>query len=170
MSLEWVAPIVTGVVSIAGLSATVWVASQGRKHAERLANEATKNTLELARQTRSQERIETAYRRLLEVATTTTYFVTEADIVWYRHAKPPDIDEVAYEVSILLAIYASQEMRDAYSAWQESVEKLRDLLDSLPPKKHWYEKKDIAVKFRKESETTVNLLHEVYAVTRKELT
>jgi hypothetical protein len=38
----------------------------------------------------------------------TTSFVTEADIVWSRDAKPPDIDEVAYEVSILLAVYASE--------------------------------------------------------------
>jgi cell division septum initiation protein DivIVA len=169
MSLEWVAPVATAVVGIAGLCATVWIAHQGRQHAERLAGQATDKAHDLAREARSQERIEIAYRRLLEVATTTTSFVTEADIVWVRDAKPPDIDEVAYEVAILLSVYASDRMREAYSSWQESIEKLRDLLEEVPPKKSWYEHKDVADKFKNESVIAENRLRAVNAVARKEL-
>jgi hypothetical protein len=169
MSWEWVASIATAAVGIAGLCSTVWVARQGRQHAEHLTAEATKKTLDLARETRSQERIEIAYRRILEVATETNSFVTETDVVWSRDAKPHDCDEVAYEIVILLAVYASNDMRESYDTWRASIERLRDLLEKVPQKKSWYECKDIADEFRKESESVHESLSCLYEVARREL-
>jgi hypothetical protein len=64
----------------------------------------------------------------------------------------------------------ARKMREAYSSWAESIEKLRDLLERVPPKKSWYEHKAVAEKFRDESAIAGDLLHEVYEVARGELT
>ncbi|PWR14028.1 hypothetical protein DKT69_18160 [Micromonospora sicca] len=134
-----------------------------------MAENARQTTLALAREARSQDRLEAAYRRLLAVATETTSFVTTADVVYPRDGKPPDIDEVADEVSILLLVYASEEMRDAYSSWMRDIQPLRDLLDEVPEDKAWYGWPEVADEFRDKADGIHRSLHELYVVARREL-
>jgi hypothetical protein len=169
MAWDWVGPVSTAAVGIAGLCSTVWVARQGRRHAERLSEESKRTTLALATEARSQQRLESAYRRLLEIATETTSFVTFADVIWKRDAEPPDIDEVADEVMILLAVYASKPMREYYDAWMSGIEKLRKILDQVPDGKKWYDCDNLADQFCQYSDDTDRSLHKVYEIARYEL-
>ena len=67
MSWEWVAPTVTGLVGVAGVTATYFTGKGGRDHAERVAERAARHAADAAWEARRQQRLQETYVSLLEM-------------------------------------------------------------------------------------------------------
>jgi hypothetical protein len=147
------------VVGVVGIAATVWAQHAERRHADRAALE-----------TRSQDRRQATYERLLKQAIEVTEFVGYADVIFVRDYEPPDVDVKSYDAWLVLDLYASTSFAAAYRAWQAAVATARDVLDEVPPKKKWYEVKgDLPHRFELAKTEMDRALAEVVTVARTEL-
>lgn len=117
MALEWVAPVVTGVVGVAGIAGTIM---NGRRQ--------TNVTLQLAREERTQGRLERAYQEVQRVV--------ERSAQWAASAMPiiggpgqdlyplhPENDDRTLEASAL-RLYWSPEVRQLVQEWTNARSRL----------------------------------------------
>lgn len=156
---DWVGTVSTAAVGIAGIAATVWVQRAERKESRRSAADA-----------RTQDRKQAAYERLLKQAIEVTEFVGNADVIFVRHAQPPDVDTESYDAWLLLHLYASKAFKATYHKWQDAVGKARNLLDQVPEKKAWYDMRgDFPDRFRDAAKKMDQALSEVILAARAEL-
>lgn len=159
MAWEWVGPVATASVGLAGIGATLWTQKRGRQ-----------NTLDVAAQGRVQDRKRAAYERLLTQAIHVTEFVGGADVIWKRDAQPPDVDYESFDAWLALDLYASQEFLTQYTVWQGAVERLRDILSDLPQNVRWHEADDsIQDKFVAGQVEMEDRLDELKQIARREL-
>ena len=117
MAWEWVAPVVTGVVGVAGIAGTYL---NGRHQANA--------TVRLTREERTQTRLERAYLEVQRVvernglwadAVMPTLSGTEQDL----YPLPPDNDAVVAEASAM-QLYWSKEVRGLIHVWTDARNKL----------------------------------------------
>jgi len=159
VSWDWLDQVPTAAVGLAGIAATILALRAERKHSDRLAGE-----------TRRQERRQATYERLLTQAIEVTEFVAGADVIFVRHSQPPDLDVESYDAWLVLDLYASEDFAAAYRVWQSKIEVARDILDSVPERKRWFEVKgDLPDRFRAATTEAESALRQVIAVARKEL-
>jgi hypothetical protein len=66
MAWEWVGPVSTATVGVAGIVGTWLTGKQGREDAKKISDATLANARLLATEARKQQRIESAYLELLE--------------------------------------------------------------------------------------------------------
>jgi hypothetical protein len=128
---EWIGPAIGAasavVVGVAGIVFTWLTGKQARDQAELTAESRLEHERTMAREARQQERLATAYVRLLGMA--------ERIGQWAQMVKPmldtippqperplPNLDEQA-EAQALVNAFGSDEVREAFESWQKVVRK-----------------------------------------------
>jgi hypothetical protein len=128
MAWEWVAPVVTGVVGIAGVAGAVL---SGRRQAN--------VTMQLAREERVQARLERAYQEVERVverygqwANATMPFMTVGE--HNPHPPPPPGEDGLALEATALRLYWSPEVRRLVQAWTEARNRL--MVQSMAAQAH----------------------------------
>lgn len=135
VAYEWIggAVAVSGVlVAGAGVAFTWLTGKQGRDQVERMAQERHEHERTMAREAREQERLASAYVRLLGMAERIGQWAHMVkpmlDTIPPRAVRPlPELDAQA-EVEAEVRAYGSDEVREAFEAWRKII---RDMIAAV---------------------------------------
>ena len=143
MAWEWVAPVATATAStaigVAGIFFTWLSGKQGRDHAETISGQQLTHARLLAKEAREQQRLESAYVALLEMA--------ERAGQWAQLVLPmidtnppgpvrplPSFEEQAHTEAVVRAL-GSKEVREQMEKWEAVLRRVISTVEQI----HWEE-------------------------------
>ena len=131
MAWEWVSPVATATASIAvgvaGIFFTWLSGKQGRDHAETISGQRLAHERLLASEARDQQRLETAYVNLLEMAEAAGQWVQL--VMPMVDTEPPQPDpplptlEVHAHTEAVVRAFGSPQVRERMDSWESVVRK-----------------------------------------------
>ncbi len=127
MAWEWVAPVATGAVGVAGILGTWFTGKQSRDQALETLREQLGHDRLQAREAREQERLESAYLELLKMAERVGVW---AQMIYpvMQSGEPPETPlpslEVQADAAALMASFGTDEVREKLEAWQSVVKQM----------------------------------------------
>lgn len=138
MTWDWVAPVATAIVGIAGTTFTWLTGKQGRDHTEHLTQQRLDHEAEMAKDQRRQQRLADTYVDLLTFAYTMGAWanlvrpILDTDPPKELPVGIPPVDE-QIRVEARAGAFASAEVRRLVKIWRDSVGEIRraDYLLSL---------------------------------------
>lgn len=129
MACEWIGSVATAtvavVIGVAGIVATFKTAKQGREHAETVLGEQLAHERKLATEARDQQRLETAYVDLLEMAEAAGQWVQL--VLPMLDTDPPQPDpplpslEVQGHVQAVVRAFGSPKVIERMESWEAVV-------------------------------------------------
>ncbi len=127
---EWVSPVVTGVVALAGIGSTVWTTTHGRDHAERLALQAHDRADAAATETRRQERLAAkAYLEVLDLAESIGFWAQRVRPIIDTNPPQPEPEfpsvETQRRAQTSVSAFGSGSVVVALARWREQVDAVR---------------------------------------------
>jgi hypothetical protein len=124
MAWEWVAPVVTGVVGVAGVAFTWLTARESRQHLEEMADKNFRLTV-LARRDSDRQNAYISIMRVAELDLRRNRYRREGETEKLAQIEAkwtkPDRAAMSQEATILIELYGSSEARSLVRAWQSAV-------------------------------------------------
>ncbi len=126
MAWEWVAPVCTASVGVAGIAATFFTARQGRQHAEDVAAKKNAHDLDLVREQRQQQRRAEAYVEILTVAEQVGQWASAVVPMYDYGQKVPELPDLAKQAraNALINAYGSSKAITFYQAWRKAADEV----------------------------------------------
>ncbi|GAA2209333.1 hypothetical protein GCM10009850_047910 [Nonomuraea monospora] len=131
MAWEWVAPVATGVSGVVGVVFTWYAGHQGRKHAEKVAQQGTASQLALAREARRAEVYSeiSTLQATLHAMLREEYSVKPLPIV-----SAPEREQLVRQIisgTARISIYGSEAVQQAFIAWTAKAMNLLNQGDDI---------------------------------------
>ena len=123
MAWEWVAPVATATVGVAGIFGTWLTGRQGRDDAKAIASEKLSHERLLSKEAREQQRLENAYVDLLDMTERVGQWAQMAYPRSDTHQPVPDMPppEEQAHTGALVKAFGSDEVRERMETWRTVV-------------------------------------------------